>query len=74
MTDLLTNEIDSLEMFPNLKNERACQFAKDVSFEKHSDESILTFKHNDRHELKGDSIEDMTPKYYDDMKQLRDEA
>ncbi|MDV2582386.1 GNAT family N-acetyltransferase [Alkalibacillus haloalkaliphilus] len=73
MTGLLTSEIDSLEMFPNLKNERACQFAKAVSFEKHSDESILTFR-NDRHELKSDFIEEMTPTYYDDMKQLHDEA
>ncbi|WP_017187290.1 GNAT family N-acetyltransferase [Alkalibacillus haloalkaliphilus] len=74
MTDLLTSEIESLEMFPNLKNERACQFAKDVSFEKYSDESILTFERNDRHELKSDSIDEMTPAYYDDMKQLHDEA
>lgn len=74
MTDMLPDEIDSLEMFPNLKNKRARQLAEKLSFEKDSDETILVFERNKSHELKSVSIEELTPEYYSDMVQLHDKT
>ncbi|MFD2042738.1 GNAT family N-acetyltransferase [Ornithinibacillus salinisoli] len=74
MTDLLPSEIESLEMFPNLKNIQVCQLAKNLSFKKHSDETILIFQRKNGHELKSVSIEELTPEYYLDMMQLHDKA
>lgn len=74
MTDLLPEEIDSLELFPNLKNIRVCELAKKLSFTKNSDETILVFHRNDSHELKSVSMDELTSEYYLDMKQLHDKA
>ncbi|MUK87862.1 GNAT family N-acetyltransferase [Ornithinibacillus sp. L9] len=74
MINLLPDEIDSLEMFPNLKNIRVCQLAKNLSFKKYSDETILIFQRKNSHELKNVSIEELTPEYYLMMKQLHDKA
>ena len=74
MTNLLPSKIGSLEMFPNFKNERVCQLANELSFKKCSDETILTFERNNSRELKSVSIEELTPEYYVDMKQLHDKA
>lgn len=74
MTDLLPSEIDSLQMFPNANNIRVRQLANDLSFKKHSDETILIFELNNSHNLNSISIEDFTPAYHEDMKQLHDKV
>ena len=72
--ELLPDEIDSLEMFPNSKNIRVCELATNLSFKKYSDETILNFDRNNSHELKGAFLEELTPEYYLDMKLLHDKT
>lgn len=74
MIELLPSEINSLEMFPNLKNNSVCQFAEDLSFEKRSDESILIFERNNSMEFKNAFFEELRPAYYSAMKELHDTA
>ncbi|WP_042221677.1 GNAT family N-acetyltransferase [Oceanobacillus manasiensis] len=71
---LLPKEIDSLEMFPNLKNTRVCQLARDLSFNKYSDETILVFSRSNSNKLEGNRLEELTPKHHHTMKQLHNEA
>ncbi|TMW71223.1 GNAT family N-acetyltransferase [Alteribacter natronophilus] len=70
----LPDEIDSLEMFPNAKNRRACQMAEELSFKKHSDQTILTFHGDQSRELTSTSVEELTPAYESEMIQLHDSA
>lgn len=72
--ELLPDEIDSLEMFPNSKNIRVCELATNLSFKKYSDETILNFDRNNSRELKGAFLEELTPEYYLDMKLLHDKT
>ncbi|MFB5664382.1 GNAT family N-acetyltransferase [Alteribacillus sp. HJP-4] len=74
MTELLPDEINSMEMFPNGKNIRVCELAKKLSFKKYSEETILIFQRNNCPELESVSIDELTPEYCLDMQQLHDEA
>ncbi|NIK11681.1 hypothetical protein [Alkalibacillus almallahensis] len=74
MTDILPKKIDSMEMFPNVKNTRVCQLSSSLSFKKYSDEKILIFRCNNSNEFESTFIEELTPEYYVDMVQLHDEA
>ncbi|MDQ0159713.1 GNAT family N-acetyltransferase [Alkalibacillus salilacus] len=74
MAEMLPKKIDSLEMFPNVKNTRVCQLSSSLSFKKYSDETILIFQGTNSHELKSTSVEELSPEYFVDMVQLHDEA
>lgn len=74
MIGFLPSEIDTLEMFPNMKNNSVCQLAEDLFFEKQSDESILIFERNDNIEFKNVFFKELTPAYYSAMKKLHDTA
>ncbi|SET80871.1 Acetyltransferase (GNAT) family protein [Oceanobacillus limi] len=72
MTDLLPSGVDTLEMFPNMKNTRVFQLAKDLSFQKYSDETVLLYERNTNDKLNHCTVEELSPEYYTDMKQLHD--
>lgn len=74
LIELVPNEINSLLMFPNVKNTRACELANRLSFEKYSDETILVFEREQSHELQNVSIQELNPEYISSMKQLHNEA
>ncbi|WP_195914015.1 GNAT family N-acetyltransferase [Planomicrobium sp. YIM 101495] len=72
--DLLPGEIKSLEMFPNRRNVQVCQLAKDLSFEKYSDETILLFTRDNSMELESAILEELTPTFELAMKRVHDQA
>lgn len=74
LIDLLPVEINSLEMFPNVKNVSVCELAENLNFKKYSDETILIFQRHNSRELIDPFLEELTPKHYLEMKQLHDNA
>ncbi|PYZ96662.1 GNAT family N-acetyltransferase [Alteribacter lacisalsi] len=74
MIELLPEEIDSLQMFSNAKNLRVCHLADELSFKKHSDQTILEFHRENRESLNSAQVEEITPEYVSAMTKLHDQA
>lgn len=74
MMELLPDEINSISMFPNIQNQRVIQLAKDLSFQKHSDQTILSFERNRINELQEVSAIEIKEEYVTDMMHLHDKA
>lgn len=72
MIGLLPDEINSISMFPNKQNKQVLQLAKDLSFNRHSDQTILKFNRNRITELDAVSILELKEEYFTEMKQLHD--
>lgn len=74
MIALLPKEIESISMFPNKKNRKVLQLAKDHAFNRHSDQTILEFNRGRIKELKEITILEIEEKYYGEMKDLHDQS
>lgn len=72
MIELLHDDINSISMFPNKLNKQVLQLAKDLSFNKHSDQTILNFNQNRITELVEVSIVELKEEYFEEMKKLHD--
>lgn len=71
---LLPGRINSLFLFPNIKNNRVLQFAKRIGCKEHSKHTILTFGREDRLNLLNGACEEIDKKYFCEMTQLHDQS
>ncbi|KHF37904.1 GNAT family N-acetyltransferase [Halalkalibacter okhensis] len=74
MYELLPAEINSISMFPNSKNRKVSQLATNLSFSKHSDQTILTFSRNRKDELEEVPIVEIREEYFEEMIKLHEES
>lgn len=74
MIELLPDEINSISIFPNKENNKVLQLAADLSFKKHSDQTILNITRNNVKELEENCILELTEEYYLEMVQLHDNS
>lgn len=72
MLKLLPDEIDTISMFPSKRNLRLQWFAKELGFTQKSEQTILMFSRDDRTKLTGEPIVELTPEYFQELKQLHD--
>ncbi|MYL64418.1 GNAT family N-acetyltransferase [Bacillus hwajinpoensis] len=74
MEKLLPPEIHNLSMFTSNQNRRLLSFAKELGFVKQSEQTILTVSREDRHQIKGEPIVELTEEYFSEIKQLHNKA
>ncbi|MBE4909876.1 GNAT family N-acetyltransferase [Bacillus luteolus] len=74
MIELIPDEINSISMFPNKENRKVLQLANDLSFNRHSDQTILNFNRERTKELEEVSIIELTEDYYLELVQLHDNS
>jgi ribosomal protein S18 acetylase RimI-like enzyme len=74
MIELLPDDINSISMFPNKENKKVVQLAKDLSFNRQSDQTILNFLRNSVKELEEICIIELTEDYCLEMVQLHDNS
>jgi ribosomal protein S18 acetylase RimI-like enzyme len=71
---LLPEEIISLGIFPNKANDRVLELADKLSFNRHSDQTILSFHRSRLQELEEDQLHELEEGYFPEMVQLHDQA
>lgn len=74
MIELLPDEINSISMFPNKENKQVLQLAKELSFNKHSDQTILKYSRSRINELEEIPMLELEERFYTEMKQLHDQS
>ncbi len=74
LMELIPAEIKSVSMFPNKHNKRVLQLVKDLSFDQHSDQTILTFKRDSLTYLDEVFAKELEQEFYSEMKQLHDHS
>lgn len=74
MIDLLPNEINSISMFPNKENKKVLELVKELSFNRHSDQTILNFSRSRVEELEDVFIQELTEDYNLELVQLHDNS
>ncbi|MGY3717355.1 GNAT family N-acetyltransferase [Sutcliffiella cohnii] len=74
MIELLPDEINSISMFPNKENKQVLQLAKELSFNRHSDQTILNYSRSRINELEEIPMLELEERYYTEMKQLHDQS
>ncbi|MFV8829821.1 N-acetyltransferase family protein [Alkalihalobacterium sp. APHAB7] len=72
LSELIPDKISSISLFPNKKNKRVLEVANDLSFNKHSEQTILDFSINRKSELEDVSIVELSEVYFKDMIHLHD--
>jgi ribosomal protein S18 acetylase RimI-like enzyme len=70
MIDLLPNEINSINMFPNKKNKKVLELVNGLSFHRQSDQTILNFSRSRVEELEDVSIQELTEDYHMELAEL----
>lgn len=74
MIDLLPNEINSINMFPNKENKKVLELVNELAFNRHSDQTILEFSRSRVKELEDVVIQELTKDYYSELVQLHDKS
>ncbi|MGN7399991.1 GNAT family N-acetyltransferase [Cytobacillus praedii] len=74
MVELLHDDIHSIRMFPNKLNKKVLQLAEELSFTKHSDQTILNFNKKSISELDEIFILELKEEYFTEMKNLHDQS
>ncbi|MFN7250317.1 MAG: GNAT family N-acetyltransferase [Anaerobacillus sp.] len=74
MYKLLPEEINTICMFPNSKNSKVLQLATNLSFIKHSDQTILQFSRDRKDELEDVPILELREEYFIEMVKLHEET
>ncbi|MED3553675.1 GNAT family N-acetyltransferase [Cytobacillus praedii] len=74
MVELLHDDINSIRMFPNKLNKKVLQLAEELSFTKHSDQTILNFNKNSISELDEIFILELMEEYFIEMKNLHNQS
>ncbi|WNF24957.1 GNAT family N-acetyltransferase [Mesobacillus jeotgali] len=74
MLELLPEEIISLGMFPNKENHRVLELAENLSFNRHSDQTILSFHRSRLQELEVEQLHELEEEYFPDIIQLHDQS
>ncbi|MDE5414368.1 GNAT family N-acetyltransferase [Alkalihalobacterium chitinilyticum] len=73
MSELIPDKISSISLFPNKKNNRVVKLANDLSFNKHSEQTILDFSRTRKSEIEDVSIVELSEVYFRDMIRLHDD-
>lgn len=73
MLELLPEQIISLCMFPNRANHKVLELAESLSFNRHSDQTILNFNRSRILELEKVKLPELEEDFYSEMGQLHDQ-
>ncbi|MFA5523410.1 MAG: GNAT family N-acetyltransferase [Tissierellales bacterium] len=74
MMKILPNEISSISLFVNKKNENCIQLATNLNFNKVSEETILIFERNHIDKLQNATIIELSGEYNEDVQSLHDKT
>ncbi|MGV2939159.1 GNAT family N-acetyltransferase [Mesobacillus sp. LC4] len=74
MLELLPEEITALSMFPNKANHKVLELAENLSFNRHSDQTILSFHRSRLQELEDDKLHELEEQNVPDMIELHNQS
>ena len=74
MLELLPDEITSISMFPNKANEKVLELAEKLTFNRHSDQTILNFNRSRLLELEKVKLPELEEDFFSEMLQLHGQS